>query len=184
MIKLKKINFTIIIDLMLCGRIMLNTPNIKAVNFCIIGLFFYIFIAFTSFPALAETDSTGAVNISGQDLLISGSTDEVSVSIATDLKISELKCKKVDNEYVLTWKTNTAPCGKSKIVFWTTDQPCILDPSFTIDDTTGVFLHRYSIKALKTPEKFVKIRLSYIISEDAGAYADIRYENIIIEKKN
>ena len=112
----------------------------------------------------------------------SGSSAEISVSTGTELKIIDLSCKKNTEECVLTWKTNLTPPAKAKVVFWSGNQPSILDPYFMVNDTTGVFLHKFSLKASELPQKFVKIRLSYIISEDAGAYSDIMYENIKMEK--
>ena len=73
---------------------------------------------------------------------------ELSVSTGTDLKIVDLACKMTTDECLLTWKT------------------------------TGVLLHKYSLKPAQLPQNFVKIRLSYIISEDAGAYSDIMAADI------
>ena len=112
----------------------------------------------------------------------SGGSAEISVSTGTELKIIDLSCKKNTEECVLTWKTNLTPPAKAKVVFWSGNQPSILDPYFMVNDTTGVFLHKFSLKASELPQKFVKIRLSYIISEDAGAYSDIMYENIKMER--
>ncbi len=111
-----------------------------------------------------------------------GGSAEISVSTGTELKIIDLNCKKNTDECVLTWKTNITPQAKAKIVFWSGNQPSILDPYFMVNDTTGVFLHKFSLKASELPQKFVKIRLSYIISEDAGAYSDIMAEDIKLEK--
>lgn len=103
---------------------------------------------------------------------------ELSVSTGTDLKIVDLACKMTTDECLLTWKTSVAPPPRAKIVFWSGNQPNILDPAFSIGETTGVLLHKYSLKPAQLPQNFVKIRLSYIISEDAGAYSDIMAADI------
>lgn len=132
-------------------------------------------------PAFTQQNSTSPQNSVQPVPLFKGGSAEISVSNGTELKIIDLSCKKNTDECVLTWKTNITPPAKAKIVFWSGDQPSILDPYFPLNDTTGVFLHKFSLKASELPQKFVKIRLSYIISEDAGAYSDIMYEDIKLE---
>lgn len=136
----------------------------------------------------AQSDQTAPVEIkkaSATNEVTAATTTpgapELSVSTGTDLKIIDLNCKKTTEECVITWKTSVAPPPRAKIVFWSGDQPNILDPSFPINDTTGVLLHKFALKASEIPQKFAKIRLSYIISEDAGAYSDVMAKDIISE---
>ncbi|HBC75524.1 MAG TPA: hypothetical protein DC017_11870 [Candidatus Wallbacteria bacterium] len=134
----------------------------------------------------AQGDPTGSVEIekavaTTEVTAMPPIVPELSVSTGTDLKIIDLSCKKTTEECVLTWKTSVAPPPRAKIVFWSGDQPNILDPSFAISGTTGVLLHKYALKASEIPQKLLKIRLSYIISEDAGAYSDVMAKDIISE---
>ncbi len=133
----------------------------------------------------AQGDQTGPVEIEKAAATAEVTTaaqtpgsPELSVSTGTDLKIIDLACKMTTEECLLTWKTSVAPPPRAKIVFWSGNQPNILDPAFSIGETTGVLLHKYSLKPAQLPQNFVKIRLSYIISEDAGAYADIMASDI------
>lgn len=124
-------------------------------------------------PPAPSTAEVAAALPGAAEAPASRATAEISVSTGTDLKIIGLECRMTTEECVLTWKTSVAPAAKAKIVFWSGNQPNILDPSFSIGETTGVLLHRYALKKAQLPPDFVKIRLSYIISEDAGAYSDV-----------
>ncbi len=183
----------------------------KSLFISIIAIIAVISVMFTMPPVFAQYDSaaTAEVNVvkDAHPVLVStvsddapvsaptlvsvpvqpvpaanGGSAEISVSTGTELKIIDLSCKKNTEECVLIWKTNLTPPARAKIVFWSGNQPNILDPYFMVNDSTGVFLHKFSLKASELPQKFVKIRLSYIISEDAGAYSDIMYEDIKMEK--
>jgi hypothetical protein len=146
-----------------------------------ISIFACLSILLLTQPAFTRQNSIPPQNSTLPVSLFEGGSAEVSVSNGTDLKIIDLCCRKNTEECVLTWKTNITPPAKAKIVLWSGNQPSILDPYFPVNDTTGVFLHKFSLKASELPQKFVKIRLSYIISEDAGAYSDIMYEDIKLE---
>lgn len=130
--------------------------------------------------AFAQDKSTQAVEIKA------GAPEslEVSVSNGTELKIIDLQAKMESGECVITWKTNIMPSAKAKFVFWSGSQPNLLDKSFIEKEPLKGFLHKFAIKASEVPEDFVKIRLSYVISEEAGAYSDLSAADITGLKKN
>jgi len=103
----------------------------------------------------------------------------VSISTGTELKISELKCDMGTGECVITWKTNIDPKAKAKIAFWSSDQPNIEDKTFVEPAASSGLDHKFVIRSADVPAAFFKVRLSYAISEDAGAYSDVPAKDII-----
>lgn len=103
----------------------------------------------------------------------------VSISNGTELKISDLKCDMGTEECVVTWKTNIASPAKGKIAFWTSDQPNIEDKTFVEPAASNDLVHKFVIKTADAPKVFFKLRLSYSISEEAGAYSDVLVKDIV-----
>ncbi len=142
--------------------------------FCILVFCNVSFSADTA-PVEVKKDAPGAVSAAPAVL----AAVPVSVSNGTELKISELKCEMGTGECVVTWKTNIASQAKVKIAFWSSDQPNIEDKTFVEPIASAGTEHKFVIKAADVPQAFYKIRVSYAISEDAGAYSDLLAKDII-----
>jgi len=112
------------------------------------------------------------------DIMKSEITDE-PVPNNDPISITEISgTKDGSGNHVISWKTNKPVTVKAKITFWTNEMPNTEDKSFweTLTSSTS---HSISITAAESPSSFIKVRVSYQISEDEGAYSDLEKVNIV-----
>jgi|GEM_PF-6667055 len=137
------------------------------------AIFMVLSLLLSPFTAFAQNTSTAPIELKEKETSL-----EVSVSNGTDLKINKITCEKGTDECIISWETNSAPPVKAKIVFWTSNQPNITDASFMEKEAPKGTKHKLVLKTSEMPKSFIKIRISYAISEEAGAYTDLDARSI------